>query len=88
MSKMFYGCSSLTYLSLNNFDTRNVKDMSLMFYYCYNLQFLDISSFETNISNIDIINYVANTGTILVNQRFEDKIKSQITNNWKTVITN
>ena len=31
MYKMFYGCSSLNYLNLSNFDTSQLTDMSDMF---------------------------------------------------------
>ena len=34
MSCMFYGCSSLKELNLNNFNTNNVSDMECMFYGC------------------------------------------------------
>ena len=47
MSYLFYFCSSLTSLSLNNFDTTQVTNMEKMFYNC-ELQVLDISSFVTN----------------------------------------
>ena len=31
---MFYGCSSLKELNLNNFNTNNVTNMNFMFYGC------------------------------------------------------
>ena len=34
MSKMFYGCSSLKELNLNNFNIDNVFEMSAMFWGC------------------------------------------------------
>ena len=34
MSYMFFGCSSLKELNLNNFNTNNVTDVSWMFYAC------------------------------------------------------
>ena len=34
MSCMFYGCSSLKELNLNNFNTNNVTDMKWMFSGC------------------------------------------------------
>ena len=36
MSYMFWGCSSLNELNLNNFITNNVTDMMLMFNGCSN----------------------------------------------------
>ena len=37
MAWMFYECSSLKYLNLNNFNTENVTDMKSMFYACGSL---------------------------------------------------
>ena len=34
MNAMFYGCSSLKELNLNNFNTNNVTNMSFMFSEC------------------------------------------------------
>ena len=34
---MFWGCSSLTYIDLSNFNTQNVTDMSYMFFGCNSL---------------------------------------------------
>ena len=35
---MFYGCSPLKELNLNNFNTSNVTDMNGMFYGCSSLK--------------------------------------------------
>jgi surface protein len=48
MLYMFYGCSSLTNLDLNSFNTSNVTDMHLMFHGCSSLTNLDLSSFDTS----------------------------------------
>ena len=48
MSDMFWYCSSLTSLDLNNFDTSNVTDMSFMFYNCRSLTSLDLSNCDTS----------------------------------------
>ena len=46
---MFYGCSSLKELNLNNFNTNNVTDMSFMFNFCESITSLpDISKWNTN----------------------------------------
>ena len=47
MSRMFYGCYSLTSLDLSSFNTANVTNMVCMFYGCYSLTSLDLSSFNT-----------------------------------------
>ena len=43
---MFYNCSSLLFLDLNNFDTSSVKDMISMFFNCTSLISLDINNFH------------------------------------------
>ena len=48
MSHMFYGCSSLKELNLNNFNTDNVTDMTHMFSGCSSLKKLNINNFNTN----------------------------------------
>ena len=45
---MFYGCSSLKELNLNNFNTNNVTDMRSMFYGCSSLKELNLNNFNTN----------------------------------------
>ena len=45
---MFYGCSSLNELNLNNFNTNNVIDMSCMFFGCSSLNELNLNNFNTN----------------------------------------
>jgi len=50
---MFYKCSSLTNINLSNFNTQNVKDMSLMFYECSSLTNINLSNFNTqNVTNM------------------------------------
>ena len=46
MKKMFFNCSSLTYIDLSSFNTQNVKDMSFMFYNCCELTEIDISNWD------------------------------------------
>ena len=48
MSRMFYGCASLTALDLSNFDTSQVTSMESMFFGCGSLTSLDLSSFDTS----------------------------------------
>ena len=45
---MFYNCSSIEKLNLNNFNTSKVIDMSYMFYNCKMLKILNISKFNTS----------------------------------------
>ena len=50
---MFYGCSSLKELNLNNFNTNNVTNMRCMLSGCSSLNELNLSNFNTNnISNM------------------------------------
>ena len=46
INHMFYGCDSLTYLNLTNFNDKNVTDMSYMFYGCNSLFYLNVSNFN------------------------------------------
>ena len=48
MMHMFYGCSSLKKLNLDNFNTKNVTDMVAMFANCSSLKKLDLSNFNTS----------------------------------------
>ena len=48
MSCMFWGCSSLERLNLNNFNTNNVTTMSGMFYGCSSLKELSLDNFNNN----------------------------------------
>ena len=50
---MFYGCSSLKELNLNNFNTNNVTNMGGMFFRCSSLKELNLNNFNTN--NVTII---------------------------------
>lgn len=52
MSNMFYSCSELINLDINNFNTSNVTSMSSMFRYCRKLKTIP----ELNCSNIGNIN--------------------------------
>ena len=60
MSFMFYGCSSLSLLSdISQWNTSNVKDISIMFYNCSSLSSLpNISKWKTsNINNMSFMFY-------------------------------
>ena len=45
---MFFRCSSLKELNLNNFNTNNVTNMSDMFRRCSSLKELNLNNFNTN----------------------------------------
>ena len=60
--------------------------MTSRFYDCLQLKYLNISSFENNISNDKIFNNLPNSGTLLVNINFFDKIRNQIPKNWEIII--
>ena len=74
MDNMFYGCSSLISLNLNNCDTSLVTTMRSMFYGCSSLSSLDLSSFDTsNVTSMQLMVadcsnlitiYVSNSWTI------------------------
>lgn len=72
MSKMFYGCSSLTSLDLIGFNTENVTDMSYMFESCSKLTSLDLSSFYTsNVESMNNMFYLCENLTKLDLSRFD-----------------
>ena len=48
MSLMFYKCSSLKELNLNNFITNNVTNMNGMFHGCSSLKELNLNNFNNN----------------------------------------
>ena len=75
---MFYGCSSLKELNLNNFNTNNVTDMSDMFCGCSSLKELNLNNFNTN----NVTNMWYMFGGCL--DELKLKIKSQF-NNFKEV---
>ena len=51
---MFYGCKSLTYINLSNFNTQNVKNMEGMFGKCESLIKINLSSFNgQNVTNMN-----------------------------------
>ena len=53
MSRMFYGCSNLTWLDLSDFDTSNVSSMADMFWVLPNLTSLNLSGRDTsNVTNM------------------------------------
>ena len=64
MSFMISGCSSLTSLNINGFDTKSVVYMNGLFYGCSSLKSLDVSHFETN-SNIFVPKDVAQVSPYL-----------------------
>ena len=56
LNGMFYGCSSLKELNINNFNTNNVNDMSCMFCECSSLKELNFNNFNTN--NVTDMSYM------------------------------
>ena len=56
MTKMFYGCQSLTSLDVSHFNTANVTSMTNMFNGCQSLTSLDVSHFNT--ANVDMMSYM------------------------------
>ena len=54
---MFYGCSSLKELNLNNFNTNNVTDMSGMFSGCIDELKLKIKSQFMNFKKVAFYDY-------------------------------
>ena len=72
MSYMFYYCSNLNTIDLENIKTDNVTNMSYMFRYCSSFTTLDVSSFNT--SNVSDMRYMfgnmTNLTTIYASDNF------------------
>ena len=74
MRDMFYGCSSLKELYLNNFNTNNVTNMIRIFSECSSLKELNLNNFNTN--NVTNMSYMF-SGCL---DELKLKIKSQFKN--------
>ena len=75
---MFDGCSSLTSLDLNGFNTSKVTDIGYMFYECSSLTSLDVSNFNTSkVTNMQGMFYGCSSLTSLDLSSFNT---SQVTN--------
>ena len=77
---MFYGCGSLSFLNINNFDTKKVTNMGDMFGGLKSLTSLNISNFqilENSIYN-NIITGIAENLIFCVNDNFYKIIESEI----------
>lgn len=48
LRRMFYGCTNVTYINTENWNTSNVTNMASMFQYCYKLNTLDVSNWDTS----------------------------------------
>ena len=69
---MFRGCSSLTSLDLNNFNTANVTTMTNMFFGCSSLTSLDVSNFDTaGVTSMETIFYNCSALTTLNLSHFD-----------------
>ena len=75
MSSMFYGCNSLTSISLSNFITSKVTDMDHMFYNCSSLKAINLSNFNT--SNIIDMGYMFSGCDSLISITFNNFITSK-----------
>ena len=77
LNNMFYQCLNLKSINMSAIKTSKVEDASNMFENCIILNNIDISSFSNvNIQTNDIFKGVPSSGNIIVNENFEDKIKS------------
>ena len=77
---MFFGCNSLEYLNINNFETKNVTKMAKMFLGCKSLTSLNLSKFYIT-ENTDYQNMFfegAENIIYCVNDDFYEKIKTQM----------
>ena len=74
---MFYNCSSLKKINLNNFITNKVINMEYMFGFCSLLKELDISNFKINENTniFDMFRECGNLRKIYVNDIKTNKIK-------------
>ena len=75
MNGMFYGCSSLKELNLNNFNTNNVTHMNSMFSGCSSLKELNLNNFNTN-NNLTDIGWMFSR----CSNKFQNKIRAKYKN--------
>ena len=66
---MFFNCENIINLNFENFDTRNVTNMSSMFYGCKNLKNIDLSSFNTK--NVNDMIFMFNNYENLINLTYQ-----------------
>ena len=82
ISGMFLGCSSLTYVDLSWFLTKEIRNYEGIFYDCNSLSYIDISSFthnNLNGSNFSIFNdNIPLNSTMVISYGFYYKIQNQI----------
>ena len=82
MSYMFYECSSLKELNLNNFNIDKVTDMSFMFSRCSSLKELNINNFNTN--NVTDMRYMFSK----CSDELKLKLKANLMNSKKKPLKN
>ncbi len=74
MSSMFSVCSSLTSISISNWNTNNVTDMNSMFLGCRSLTSISISNWNTNnVTNMNSMFYGCSNLTSLDVSHFDTK---------------
>ena len=78
MSYMFYGCSSLIYLNLSNFDTSYSINMSHMFHDCSSLLNLNLSNLDTE--NVSDMSYMFSDCKYLPNINLSNFDTKKVTN--------
>ena len=99
MDSMFFGCGSLEYIYISNFNTSLVNNMNSMFAACSSLKSLNLSNFDTSLvtrmdsmffgcGSLEYI-YISNFNTSLVNNmnsmfRYCSSLKSLNLSNFDT----
>ena len=85
MATMFWNCTNLINLRIDNFNTSNVTTMWTMFENCKNLTTLDLSSFDTgNVTTMEtMFNYCTKLTTIYVGSNWVINPNTNTTNMFK-----
>ena len=86
MDNMFYGCSSLKELNINNFNTNNVTRMFCMFKGCSPLKELNLNKFNTN--NVTDMSYVFDGYSNVLIRKIKSQYKNIKEEAFKKVINN
>ena len=55
MNNMFYGCSSLRFLDISNFNLKNLRECYNMFSICENLRYIKLFDIQTSTTFLDYI---------------------------------
>ena len=88
MNNMFYKCKTLTSIDLSNFEINKVLNIDNMLTSCPSLKYINISSFSgEHFGNINISDFQADSGKLIVQKKFYNKFIIKPSSNWEIIYT-